>query len=486
METVEQVAPNTSTAATFSEEEWSHTPVAVQEAFLALLLQVQHLEAMVAELTERVNRNSRNSSQPPSSDGPEVPRKGAKRSQRPRQRGGQPGHPGTHRALVPPEELSGSSDVKPTTCAQCGAALSGTDPAPQRHQVIEIPPIVAEIFEYRLHTLCCEHCGAETRASLPEGVPQGAFGPRLQAVVSALSGRYHLSKRNAQALLADFFGVELSLGSISALEQRTSEILRAPVTEAREYIREQPVVHMDETGWKESNQKAWLWTAATPEVTVFLVRNSRGAKVAKEMLGETFAGIVNSDRWSAYNWLDVLARQLCWAHLIRDFQTFVERGADSQRIGEALLAQVEAMFAAWHTFRAGHTTRARFQDTMRPIQQQVAALLREGTTSTHTKTAGTCRDILKREGALWTFVHTDGVEPTNNFAERQVRPGVIWRKLSFGSQSHAGSRFVERIMTVATTLQQQQRNLLDYLTQACASANFGNSPPSLLPLRATT
>jgi transposase len=301
-------------------------------------------------------------------------------------------------------------------------------------------------------------------------------------MVALLGGRYRLSKRNTADIMADFFQTDVSLGSVPALEQRTSEAISAAVEQAREYVKTQPVVNMDETGWREANQKAWLWVTASPLVSVFLIRRSRGGKVAKEMLGETFQGIVGSDRWSGYNWLITLLRQLCWAHLLRNFQAFVDRGGESQRIGQAILAQTDLMFEWWHKVRDGTMSRATFQENMQPVQHQVGQLLRQGTNCNHSKTAGTCRDILKREAALWTFVRLSGVEPTNNLAERQVRPGVLWRKTSFGTQSEAGSRFVERIMSVVATLRQQHRHVLDYLTQACDAANWGQQPPSLLPI----
>ena len=468
-----------------SEEEWAQTPPAVQEFVLALIAHVQELEAEVSALRERVNRNSRNSSKPPSSDGPEVPPKPRKRAKSKRKRGGQPGHKGTTRKLVPIEQVKDSHAIKPETCRKCGHTLEGQDPEPYRHQVTEIPPVVAEVVEYRLHTLSCPACGTKTCAEVPAGVPQGAFGPRLQAMVSLLTGRYRLSKRDTAEVMEDFFQADISVGSICALEQRSGEAISGPVEEAREYVKGQPVVHMDETGWREANKKAWLWVAATSLVTVFLIRCSRGGKVAQEMLGETFSGILNSDRWSAYNWVPVFSRQLCWSHLLRDFQAFVERGGESQRIGEAILAQSDLMFEWWHRVRDGTLTRATFQAKMKSVQQKVGELLRQGTACAHDKTAGTCRDILKREEALWTFVHIEGVEPTNNLGERQVRHGVLWRKMCFGTQSEAGSRFAERIMTVVATLKQQQRNVLDYLTEACDAAIWGRPAPSLLPTAPT-
>ena len=469
----------------FSEEEWTQTPSVVQEFVLVLLARVQVLEADLSTLRERVNRNSRNSSKPPSSDGPDVLPKPRERAKSKRKRGAQPGHKGTTRKLVPTEQVKDSYDVKPEVCRKCGHDLEGKDPEPYRHQVTEIPPVVAEVVEYRLHSLSCPGCGTETRAEVPSGVPRGAFGPRLQAMVSLLSGRYRLSKRDTAEVMDDFFQADISVGSVCALERRSSEAISAPVEEAREYVKEQPVVHMDETGWREANEKAWLWVAATSLVTVFLIRCSRGGKVAREMLGETFRGILNSDRWSAYNWLPVFLRQLCWSHLLRDFQAFVDRGGESQLIGETILAQSELMFEWWHRVRDGTMTRATFQEKMKPIQQKVGEWLRQGTACSHSKTAGTCRDVLKREEALWTFVHVQGVEPTNNLGERQVRHGVLWRKMCFGTQSEAGSRFAERIMTVVATLKQQQRNVLDYLTEACDAANWGRPAPSLLPTAPT-
>ena len=465
----------------FSAEKWQQTPKVVQEFVLSLVVRVQALESEVAVLRERVNRNSGNSSQPPSSDGPEVPRKPRRRAKSGRKRGGQPGHKGTRRKLVPVEQVKESHNIKPEACRRCGHTMAGEDPEPYRHQVTEIPPVVAEVTEYRLHTLTCPECGDKTPAELPAGVPQGAFGPRLQAMVSLLSGRYHLSKRDTMGITTDFFQVDVGLGSVPTLEHRTSEAIHEPVEEVREYVKTQSVVHMDETGWREANHKAWLWVAATTLVTVFLIRPTRSGQVAREMLGEAFTGFVGSDRWSAYNWLLTRLRQLCWAHLLRDFQAFVDRGDESQCIGQAILAQADLMFEWWHKVRDRTMSRTTFQERMQAVEYQVGQLLRQGTTCNHSKTAGTCRDILKREKALWTFVHVEGVEPTNNLAERQVRPGVLWRKNSFGTQSEAGSRFVERIMTVVATLKQQQRNALDYLTEACDAANRGQSAPSLLP-----
>ena len=345
----------------------------------------------------------------------------------------------------------------------------------------EIPPVVAETIEYQLHTLLCPACGIHTRAELPEDVPRGAFGPRVQAMVAALSGQYHLSKRQIEELLADFFGLDVGLGTVKALEQATSLALESPVVEVQAAIQEQPVANVDETSWREGNKKGWLWVVVTPIATLFLLRLSRGAQVAKELLKETFAGVVGSDRFSAYNWIAPSQRQICWAHLLRDFEALVLRGGTSERIGRTLLFEAQQMFHLWHRVRDGTLDRSSFQTQMRVIQQQVGELLREGAVCDHPKTARTCCNLLKLETALWTFVWVEGVEPTNNAAEQAVRSGVLWRKGSFGTQSADGSQFVERMMTVVATLKQQKRNVLEYLTSVCSAQIRDENVPSLLP-----
>jgi transposase len=239
-------------------------------------------------------------------------------------------------------------------------------------------------------------------------------------------------------------------------------------------------VNADETGFREQRKKAWLWVAVTPLVTVFLVHLKRGRVAARELLG-TFAGTLGSDRWCAYSYWVIEMRQLCWAHLLRHFQAFSEARGASRTIGLKLLAEVHQMFHWWHKVRDGTLKRSTFKRYMAPLKRRVEALLTEATTCRQRWTAATAREVLKLKDALWTFVSTEGVEPTNNAAERALRPAVIWRKVSFGTQSARGSRFVERILTVSATLKQQNRNVLDYLTAACIAKLRNEEPPSLLP-----
>jgi transposase len=319
---------------------------------------------------------------------------------------------------------------------------------------------------------------------LPVGIPTGGFGPRVQAITALCTGAYHLSKRTTQTMLADLFGVSIGLGTVANLEQATVQALAEPVAEARAFVQAQPAAYLDETGWREGRQRAWLWTMVTTWVTVFVVRRSRSSTVAQERLGERFWGWLVTDRWSAYTWYPTWRRQVCWAHLLRDIDAMIERGGCSQEIGEALRAQVRLMFQWWHRVRAGTLAHTSVASSMRPIRQEVERLLEAGQTCGMPKTAGVCREILKMRQALWTFVRHEGVEPTNNAAERAIRPGVLWRKGSFGTQSPDGSRFVETMMTVVATLKQQHRNVLDYVLDACEAALRSQPAPSLLPTSA--
>lgn len=461
--------------------------LAVVDALQALVAELRtrnaQLETRVQELEARLNQNSSNSSKPPSTDSPAVQAQRPKAPPSGRKPGGQPGHAFAERPLLPLDQVTQVIPVRPKVCRHCQAPLTGEDPDPVCHQVTELPRVQAVTYEYQLHTLTCRHCQQTTTAALPAGVPPGAFGPRLQATVAVQSGYYHLSKRQTQQLLHDSFGVTVSLGALSDLEQATSVALAEPVAEARAYVRSQADVHADETSWRQGNgpRKGWLWTAVTATVTVFLLRLARSAAVAKELLGEHFAGVLHSDRWSAYNWLANARRQLCWAHLKRDFQKMVDRGGASARIGQRLLELCARLFAAWYRVRDGTLPRRGFQIEMAPLRREVGVLLRQGLDCAQPETRGMCADILKREAALWTFVDQAGVEPTNNAAEQAIRPAVLWRKGSFGTQSAAGSEFVARILTVVATCRQQRRNVLDYVTAACEAALLGQPAPSLLP-----
>lgn len=467
--------------------EWDQTPLSIQVVMVALWQenqtlkhQMAHLQAEVSKLEERVNKNSQNSSKPPSSDMPSK-NKYPKKEASGQKKGGQQGHKGKGRKLKSLEQVSKVVVCKPVECSGCGALLMGEDHQPKRHQVSELPRIMPEIVEYQKHTLSCLACGTKNQGEWPADMPRGSFGERVQAVTGYLAGRFGLSQRDMKEMLETVFRVEIGLGSISAQEQRVSQALKQPVDSAVEYVQQQSTKNMDETSWHELTKLCWLWICTTPTVSVFRIFKTRGADGAKELLGDKFTGILGSDRYSSYNWLDPDKRQLCWAHLKRDFRALQDRGGESKTIGRLLLEQVKLFFGFWHRVRDGTLTRIDFQIAMKPIRNQVHSLLSVGTFVNHTQTRKTCQNILRLEQALWAFVDHEGVEPTNNAAERALRRCVIWRKRSFGTQSESGSQFVERIMTAVTTLRQQKRDVLDYLVDACHANLLGVTAPSLLP-----
>ena len=468
-------------------ELWDRTPPGAQEMIVAqaaalaqLRAEITPLKATVEELAQRLGRNSHHASQPPSADPPQTPKR-SRRDPSGRRPGGQPGHEGHTRALVPGEAVAVVIAVKPERCRRCQHRLEGEDAQPERHQVTEIPPIQPVMTEDPWPQLGCPSCGELTRTELPVGVSTGSVGPRVQAITALCTGASHLSKRTTQQVMADLFGLPLSVGTIVNLEQATVQAVAEPVAEARAYVQQPPTAYLDETGWREGQQRAWLWTAVTSWVTVFVVRLSRSGKVAQELLGEPFWGHLVTDRWSAYTWYPTWRRQVCWAHLLRDIEAMIERGGQSQVIGEALRGQARQIFHGWHRVRDGTLAQTTFARDMWPIRREVERLLEAGQTCGVPKTAGMCREILKVRQALWTFVRHAGVEPTNNAAERAIRPGVLGRKGSFGTHSADGSRFVEAMMTVVATLKQQHRNVLDDLTAACEAALRGGGAPSLLP-----
>ncbi len=440
-------------------------------------------QSKIAELEAQLGQNSTNSSRPPSSDPPELERPKKGKKGRKRKRGAQPGHEPHRKELLPEEKVTRVVPVLPERCERCDNPLSGRDPSPTRHQVIEVPPIVPDVTEYQCHRLQCDECGHTSRAPLPKGVPTTTFGARLCAIVGVLTGRYRLAKRAVPDLLSDLLGISMSVGSVCNIEKTVSGSLQEPTDECGEFVKDQSFVHQDETSWRESNQKAWLWTAVTTAVVVFHIAGTRAASVAKKMLGTGFAGILISDRYSAYTWVASSRRQLCWSHLVRDFQAMVDRGGKAEVFGSALLVYERRIFRWWHRVRDGTLKRETFQRRMVDIKRSISQILRDASVcpDVDKKTRGTCKQLLKLETAFWTFVDVEGIEPTNNDAERELRHAVLWRKGSFGTQSEAGSRYVERILTTVGTLRRQSRHVLDYLTVAVQAHFEGTSAPSLLP-----
>jgi transposase len=494
---VEQIPP----------EDWGKTPISVKKLVVEMAQQIKEQEKKLTEvltvqeqLLEKVNQTSKNSSLSPSSDPPGVEKKQTvKKSSK--KRGGQPGHKGSGRELYPIEDCSSIIEHHPPYCSSCGEVLSGLDTKPYRHQIVEIPPISPIVVEHRLHQLTCSSCGTKTRATLPEDVNPTGYGVRVVALVALLSGVYRNSQRMVQSAMLEVFGISLSLGTVNKLRLEASNAVESCVDEAKLYIQKAEVVGADETSFNQGNidgsnpsqRKAWLWVAVTPLVTFFEIALTRCTQGAKNLLGENFGGILNSDRHGAYNWVDLDRRQLCWAHLRREFIKISERPGVSAEWGMALVKQQEKLFELWHRVRDGTLSRHDFGKFVLDIRSSIKAILTEADSysigtrekTPLAKTVRTCRQLLKVESAMWLFVATVGVEPTNNAAERAIRPAVIWRRTSFGSQTQAGSNFVARMLTVVTTLKSQKRNVLQFMTKAVVAARGGTTPPSLLPSTTT-
>jgi transposase len=449
------------------------------------------LKAKNAELEEKLGKSSRNSSKPPSSDSPKEKAERPTKKPTGRAAGGQPGHPKHERPAWPPEKVAKQVILLPKRCEKCATPLVGEDSEPRRHQVFELPKIEPIVTEFVQHSLGCPCCGHMTRAPLPPGVPKRVFGPSVDAVASYFMGVHGIGKRGVAEALYDLYGLPISVGAVVGSQQQTSEALAQPYAEIVAHAQAAPIKNADETSWVEGKGKkarAWLWTLVTASAIVFMIQKTRATKGAANLLlnGKTrivdlVFGVLGTDRHGAYNFWPLALHQFCWSHLTRDFTAISERPGAAGDVGRKLLEEKDRMFAWWHRVRDGTLSRASFRVYMRPLRARVEAILVEGIERGDKKTARTCAKLLKSSEAMWTFVRIEGVEPTNNSGERAVRHGVIYRKLSGGTKSEAGSRFVERILTAHATLRLQNRPILPFLQAACEARLRGSTPPSLLP-----
>ncbi len=382
--------------------------------------------------------------------------------------------------MLPTEECDEVKPLKPTECRRCGEKLSGSDPEPLRHQVWELPEITAHVTEYQRHRLACPACGETTCAELPCGVPRGQTGPRLMAFTALLMAYYRQSKRRTAEFLRTLLGQPCCPALTVKIENQVTAAVRPPYEELAAQLPAEGQLNIDETGTKQENDKAWLWTFVAGLFTVFAVRATREATALTTFLGEAFHGVVTCDRAKMYWHLGNL--QWCWAHLKRDFQAMIDSGDPrAQHVGYRLRHATCELFEHWADYRHGRISRAALLRRMGPVRRNVERLLLRGTECGHADTRGTCRELYEHRGWLWTFLRHERVEPTNNAGERSLRHAVIWRKLSFGTQSASGSRFVETMLTVVETCRQQGRNAFDFLTRA-VEAHLAHQPaPSLLP-----
>lgn len=447
-----------------------------------LLGQVAALTRKIAELAERLGQNSRNSHLPPSSDPPGTGGKGGggQRPKSDRPRGGQRGHRGARRELVAADKVNEIVELYPAECENCWTALpEQADPDAKRYQWIEVPPLQPYIKETRRHEVTCPCCGYKTRAPYDEHeIPASPFGPRLMSIVAMLTGIYHVSRRNTAKLLSDLVGVPISLGAVSAVEARVSDAVEPAVAQAWKRVEGAPVKHTDGTTWLKAGVVLALWTIASTAATVFKIVGD-GSRATLAPLYGALRGILVSDRAAALSFWAMERRQICWAHLLRKYVAFSERAGPAGEIGRQLLDYTGLLFDYWHDYKAGKLDRATFLAWMAPVRAQVEAVLERAAASGINQLAGSCANILEHRAALWTFVDTHDVEPTNNHAERELRAFVLWRKRCFGTQSERGNLFAERLMTVAQTARKQRKDVLAFLTACCQAQLDGTRAPSL-------
>jgi transposase len=459
------------------------SPEVIVEVLLELAARIKELERKIALLT----RDSSNSSKPPSSDGPAAKPK-ARRPEKSKKRkpGGQPGHRGANRDLIPIEEVDHVIPVFPEACGHCSAALSREPDSDQptgkywRHQVIDIPEPKQEVTEYQLHCIRCS-CGAENWGRIPQTARSG-FGPKLTAFLAHLTGLHRVTRRGCQEIAKTILGIDICLGSVCKLHQEVSESLAPAHEKARQALPQQPVLNIDETGWKTQGQGRWLRVLVSPAVAFFHVAKSRGAKVLKEILGDVYKGILCSDMYSAYKAFHNGVRQFCWAHIIRGIKGIKHacRSPDAVRFSKWMLSETGRMFALWHAFKDGDLDRQTLVRKSVPIRSRMSRCLQLYRTSSDPDVAKAANSLLKHWDGLFTFLEYEGVEPTNNSAERGARPAVQWRKICFGNQSDEGELLTARLLTAERSCILQGRNAFQFLVDSITAYRHGLPAPSLL------
>jgi len=465
--------------------------------------QITDLGKQNADLERKLGlklQNSTTSSKPPSSDGlagKQRPRCTSRRRKSGRKPGGQPGHPGHHRSLFPPERVNVVIPVYPTQCGQCDKAFGdrarATQGEPQRHQVTELPKIVAHVTEYQCHKLRCGKCGNTTQAALPEEV-KGNFGPELTALIAYQTVTCRMPRRVVLESLEHVLGIPLSLGSVQKVWEEASDAVAEPYEELARRLPQEPVVNSDETCSRTNDEKRWVWALVASGFVFYKVAATRGAEVLVALLGEVFAGILCSDRYAGYTAYHKGEAQFCWAHFKRNIlgSQEIAKSTDAERFCRDALALHARLFRLWHRFRAGPEARYPIADRQElilkslPLQRKFFALGERYLDSKDNDVRNLATALFVHCGEFFVFIEKDGVEPTNNAAERALRCAVQWRKTSFGSRSARGETAMARLLTVTRTCRMQNRNSLNYLAAAVRAHRSAAPVPSLLSRAPTT
>lgn len=439
----------------------------------------QTLRTENAELRSRLGKDSSNSSKPPSTDNPFKRKPPNPKGER--KVGGQPGHKGSTRALIPPDKVTKQTEVRPCACGRCGRQLGDVAGAgkPLVRQVVEIPRIEPQVTEYLFQSVRCPDCHGLNEPEVPAEAQTGT-GPQLTALVAMLVGQYRLSREAVADLLGRVLDVPICAATVQASCERVGEAIAEPVRDLEKALPGAQGVHMDETSWKERGVLRWLWVAVAERFSCFSVHARRGVDQLNAWFPNGYSGRVHCDRWRPYEIFE--RRQLCWSHLQRDLQAIVDRRGAGMRAAERMLAGAKTMFAHWHGYRDGHLDRpallkatSRFRTAFRRFCL-AGARQREDR-----KWRALAGDLLRQWSAVFRFLDMDGFEPTNNTAERSLRTAVLWRRCTQGSRTETGSAFVGRILSVVATCKQQGRDVLGYLSEALLAHRRGRPPPTLLP-----
>jgi transposase len=445
-----------------------------EKLYFDLLEKVEKLEIENRELREKLNTNSKNSSKPPSQDPNKKPQRRPPSGRKP---GGQPGHSGHNRQMASSNQLTKTVDLKPELCPHCNSNLfEDTLISVECRQTIELPVIQPEITQYNIYTCRCSCCRKCVRPNIPKEAEKG-FGPRLMGFLTMLSGEAGVTKRKICSIAAHL-GVKISLGALCNVHRLASDVLKEPFDLIRDSALAKNNLNADETSWWMKNQRHWIWIGATATVTFFKIDLSRSQEAFCRIFGE-FKGTLSSDRYAAYN-PHIGNRQSCLAHIDRDFTKMSEREGEAGALGRILSSELGVIFGLWKQFKKGEFDRANLQKNAAAHVENIRVALTVAACSKEvdSKSSNLCYNLIKRFSSLWTFLYEEGVEPTNNLAERGLRPAVIVRKISGGSQSEWGLRFTERLLTVACTLRQQAKNLFEFLTKSFESYFYGSpSPP---------
>ena len=447
-----------------------------------LQAQQQELLSRIEQLEERLVTDSGNSSKPPSSDTPEQRARRPKKPRSKRSKGGQPGHPKHERALVEFSEVDAVERYYPEGDCECGGRLHIDREPAVRHQVFELPEVRFEVTEHQLYQGQCTVCDRRHLAQLPQWVPSGQMGAGLIAWIGMLAGQFHLSLRQIQALMEELWQLRFSLGAISQAQGKLTPWLGPVYRQIGAHVRQADVAHADETTHYRHTERRWLWCLATPLATYFLTHYSRGKAAAMELLG-AFSGVLVTDHYSGYNDYTRALRQLCWAHLVRRLERIARRVGDAGQVGKRLLLLARSVIRIRHRWEHGQLTLYQYQRRMQRVRHSFLNNLERGQSLVNaSRTVNQCRHILKDEPLYWTFLTDPRIPLTNNTAERALRPYVLWRKISFFSQSYRGDQFRPMILSIIETAKRLNLSTYQLLRAICTQGLRGAPVTVKLPL----